>query len=134
MHVQECSMFESFSPPLTKRLCSSEISSINTLPLRPVTTNKSFCTGLLLPDSSLISLVQTCRFILSIILGWIILLIALPKTAHKVITVYWNTCIKNVEGHVSERKLNWSILLILICTYVRLWFGWKLVVNWLYFV
>ena len=44
------------SKPLTTGLRSSEISSINKLPSQPIITNKTFSTGLLLPDSSLISI------------------------------------------------------------------------------
>ena len=50
--------------PLTTSLLSSGI-----LP-----RNKTFSTGLFLPDSNLTYVVQTCLFILSTILGWIILL------------------------------------------------------------
>ena len=70
--------------PFTTGLCSSGISSIKKLPLQPVTNNKTFSTGQLLPDSSLTPIAQTCLFILSIIFGWIILLISLSKTAYKI--------------------------------------------------
>ena len=55
--------------PLTTGFCTSVISSINKLPSQPVTTNKTFSTGLLVPDSSLTSIAQIYLFILSTILG-----------------------------------------------------------------
>ena len=61
--------------PLTTGLFSSGISSINKLSSQPVTTNNTFSKGLFLTDSSLTPIVQTCLFILSKILGYLILLI-----------------------------------------------------------
>ena len=45
---------------LTTGLFSLGISSINKIPSQSVSSNKSYSSGLLLPDSSLISATQTC--------------------------------------------------------------------------